>query len=118
MELNMRMVALGDMGKFAGVYEWRGNAPILRLVRMFGGNDPDCDWGLDNGQTQITMDTHALHMMVRYLSDPVLSLHLWEHTGDREYYDDIISPIMDQFLEAMGIAETECIDFYFYARVT
>ena len=36
MGLDMRMVALGDMGRLEAEYEWRGNDPILTLVRMFG----------------------------------------------------------------------------------
>ena len=81
---------------------------------MFGaGGDSEDDFM--DGSTPITMDSHALYMMTRFLADPVLSLHLWEQTGDREYYDDIISPIMDQFLEALDVANQQCIDFYFYA---
>ena len=68
-----------------------------------------------DGSTPITMDAHALYMMTRFLADPVLSLHLWEHTGDREYYDDIISPIFEQFKDAMDLSDRKCIDFYFYA---
>ena len=114
MGLDMRMVALGDMGRIEAEYEWRGNAPIVTLVCMFGEGGGSEDDFMD-GSTPITMDSHALYMMTRFLADPVLSLHLWEQTGDKEYYDDIISPIMDQFLEALDVANQQCIDFYFYA---
>jgi hypothetical protein len=114
MGLDMRMVALGDMGHLEAEYEWRGNDPIITLVCMFGAGGESEDDFMD-GSTPIVMDSHALYMMTRFLADPVLSLHLWEQTGDREYYDDIISPIMDQFLEALDVANQQCIDFYFYA---
>jgi hypothetical protein len=117
MGLDMRMVALGDMGRLEAEYEWRGNEPILTLVCMFGAyGAPSMEVDdFRDGATPITMDSHALYMMTRFLADPVLSLHLWKQTGDREYYDDIISPIMDQFLEALDVANQQCIDFYFYA---
>jgi hypothetical protein len=119
MGLDMRMVALGDMGRIEAEYEWRGNDPILTLVRMFGsvggGDGTTTMEDFMDGSTPITMDAHALYMMTRFLVDPVLTLHLWGHTGDMEYFDDIISPIFEQFKDAMDLSDRKCIDFYFYA---
>ena len=112
MGLDMRMVALGDMGRIEAEYEWRGNAPILQLVKMFGGPEPDC---FEDGIRPIVLDRCALNCIARFLFDPVISLHLWGEAHDAEYYDDVILPIAEEFNSAQGLAEDGCIDFYFYA---
>ena len=55
MGLDMRMVALGDMGRLEAEYEWRGNDPIITLVCMFGAGCESEDDFMD-GSTPITMD--------------------------------------------------------------
>lgn len=112
MGLDMRLIALGDMGRVEAEYEWRGNHPILQLVKMFGGPEPDC---FEDGSTPIVLDSDALKCITRFLLDPVISLHLWGEAYDAEYYEDIIVPICEEFNSAQGLANEKCIDFYFYA---
>ena len=112
MGLDMRMVALGDMGRIEAEYEWRGNDPILQLVKMFGGPEPDC---FEDGGSPIVLDSDALKCITRFLLDPVISLHLWGEAYDAEYYEAIIEPIAEEFNSAQGLANEKCIDFYFYA---
>ena len=112
MGLDSRMIALGHMGTIAYQMDWRGNGPILQLVKMFGGPEPDC---FEDGNSPIVLDSHALSCIARFLFDPVISLHLWGEVGDAEYYDSVILPIAEEFNSAQGLAEDGCIDFYFYA---
>ena len=58
MGLDMRMIALGEMGRIEDEYEWRGNGPILQLVKMFGGPEPDC---FEDGIRPIVLDRLALN---------------------------------------------------------
>ncbi len=112
MGLDMRMIALGHMGTIAYQKDWRGNWPILQLVKMFGG--PQLDY-FEDGSSPIVLDSDALRCITRFLLDPVISLHLWGEIGDAEYYEAIIEPIAEEFNSAQGLAEDGCIDFYFYA---
>jgi len=112
MGLDSRMIALGHMGTIAYQMDWRGNGPILQLVKMFGGPEPDC---FEDGIRPIVLDSDAIKCIARFLFDPILSLHLWGEAGDAEYHDEIIRPIFDEFKDAMEFADRRGIDFYFYA---
>tara|TARA_R110001583_G_scaffold7459_1_gene36906 strand:- start:73 stop:417 length:345 start_codon:yes stop_codon:yes gene_type:complete len=112
MGLDSRMIALGHMGNLAYQKDWRGHWPIVRLVRMFGDEEP-C--GFEDGSNPIVLDSDALRCITRFLLDPVISLHLWGEIGDAEYYEAIIEPIAEEFNSAQGLAEDGCIDFLFYA---
>ena len=112
MGLDMRMIALGEMGRIEDEYEWRGNFPLLQLARMFGGPEPDC---FEDGSNPIVLDSDALLCIAKFLSNPILSLHLWGEVGDAEYYDDVIRPIFEEFKDAMDLSDRRCMDYYFYA---
>ena len=130
MGLDMRMVALGDMGRMAYECEWRGNHPILSIVKFVGkeipydyemGYDPitlsseDIPYDYGRGNSPTTLSSEDLKCIVGILNNKHLALHLYNEAGDDDYYKDIIKPIADEFEAALGLSEEECLDFLFYA---
>ena len=112
MGLDMRMIALGDMGRMAYECEWRGNDPILSIVK-FVCKDIPYDYGRGNSPT--TLSSEDLKCIVGILNNKHLALHLYDEAGDDDYYKDIIKPIANEFEAALGLSEEECLDFLFYA---
>ena len=112
MGLDMRMIALGDMGRMAYECEWRGNHPILSIVKFVGKEIP---YDYERGYDPITLSSGDLKCIVGILNNKHLALHLYNEAGDDDYYKDIIKPIADEFEAALGLSEEECLDFLFYA---
>ena len=112
MGLDMRMIALGDMGRVAYECEGRGNHPILSTVKFVCKKIP-C--GYERGYDPITLSSEDLKCIVGILNNKHLALHLYNEAGDDDYYKDIIKPIANEFEAALGLSEEEFLDFLFYA---
>jgi hypothetical protein len=111
MGLDLKLMALGYMGEPVYEQTWRSQWPIAKLIRIF---EKEVPYQFEEGTTPLVLSGETMRCVHKFLCDPDLTLNLWDHEDDDEYYQDVLVPIRDQFKEAIDLNEKRRVSFLFY----